>query len=136
MNWVAVSRAGQPRLCPMPGREVGGEQAEARPAGLPGGINSASGGDCRTRLPLLTAQQPSVGSSGQDTALLSWWLQAPCLSALPGDPPLVCHLFPQDSLLPRGPSSPASEQHRQCWQEATRVPPGKALGDLCAPSLP
>lgn len=136
MNWVAVSRAGQPRLCPMPGREVGGGRAEARPAGLPGGINSASGGDCRTRLPLFEAQQPSVGSSrpGHSTALLV--PAGTLLSASPGDPPPVCHLFPPSTHCCPEARAQALEQHRQRRQEATRVPLGRALGDLRAPSLP
>lgn len=91
MNRAEVPRAGQPRLCPMPGREVGGGGAEVRLAGL--------------RLQD-TAQQPSVGSSrpGRVPALF-------CIGASsrgPSPPPApACHLFP-----PRTHCCPEAPAHR------------------------
>ena len=57
MNWTEVSVVGAASAFPMSGRGMGGGRAGAensRP--LPGTIHPASGGDCRTRLPLFLAQ--------------------------------------------------------------------------------
>lgn len=97
MNRVEVSRAGQPRLCPMPGREVGGGRGRGE-TGRPAWWNESRGWwRLQNTLPLFTAQQPAVRllrarTRSSSTALLGA-AGAP-LGASPGDPPLSAACSP------------------------------------------
>lgn len=97
MNWIEVSMVGAALVFPDARERPGWRPENSRP--LPGAINFASDGDCRTRLPLFFTQTAlfvrllKAGTCTQQLCCLSGAAAHTFSVPGPGDPPQICRAF-------------------------------------------